>query len=132
MDKVKVKSPTGTVHYVETRYKGRRGNKDVSTDVFTVLCGHNDYFRSWDGYEHAWPETDEPVTCKRCLKMKLLGQLRDTKFHARIIHNDVRQGAEITLEYAKGNLLKTLISQGYIKKIPKKGEQIEITIWSEI
>lgn len=124
----KVKSSAGTVHYAETRYKGRSGNKDV----FTVLCGHRDYFRGFDGYEHEWPETDEPVTCKRCLKMKLLGQLRDTKFHARIIHNDVREGVELTLEYAEGNLLRTLISQGYIKKIPKKGEQIEITIWGGI
>ena len=128
MKEVKVKSPAGTVHYADTCYRGKRGVKDV----FAVLCGHRDYFRSWDGYEHEWTEVDEPVTCKRCLKMKLLSQLRDTKFHTRIIHNDVRQGVELTLDYAKGNLLKTLVSQGYINKIPKKGEQIEITIWGEI
>ena len=128
LTKTKIKSPTGTVHYADTRCKGKSGAKDI----FTVLCGHVDYFRGWEGYEHEWPETKEPVTCKRCLKMKLLGQLRDTKFRARIIHNDNRQGVELSSEYAKGNLLKTLVSQGYIKKIPKKGEQIEITIWSEI
>lgn len=106
MDRIKVKSPTGMVHYAD--------------------------FKPMFGFEHEWKETDEPVTCERCLKIKLLGQLRDTKFHARIIHNDVRRGVELTLEYAKGNLLRILVSQGYIKKIPKKGEQIEITIWGEI
>jgi len=119
---VKIKSPTGVVHYADKHNREK---------FYTTLCSHRDYFRT-DGYDHGWPETDEPVTCKRCLKMKLLGQLGDTKFHARIVYNDIRQGAELTLEYAEGNLLKTLISQGYIDKIPKKGEQIEITIWSEL
>ena len=120
----KIKSPTGVVHYVDALYEDRE-------HFSSTLCSHRDYHRI-DGYEHKWPKTDDPVTCKRCLKMKLLGKLKDTKFHSRIIHNNVRQGVELTLEYAKGDLLKTLISQGYINKIPKKGEQIEITIWSEL
>lgn len=118
----RIKSSTGVVHYADNHDREK---------FYTTLCSHRDYFRI-DGYDHKWPTTDEPVTCKRCLKMKLLDELRDTKFHARIIHNDIRQGKELSLEYAKGNLLRTLVSQGYIKKIPKKGEQIEITIWSEI
>jgi len=120
----KIKSPTGVVHYVDGMYGSRE-------HFSSTLCSHRDYYRT-DGYDHNWPKTDELVTCKRCLKMKLLGELKDTKFHARIIHNDVRQGVELKLEYAEGNLLKTLIAQGYIKRIPKKGEQIEITIWGEI
>lgn len=125
----KIKSPTGMVHYATLSYKRPHGKKDM----YNTLCGHVDYFKGWDSqYDHAWPETDEPETCKRCLKKRLLGKLKDTKFRTRIVHHDIRQGVELTLEYAKGNLLKTLISQGYIKRIPKKGEQIEITIWGEI
>jgi len=119
---IKIESPTGVVHYAD-RYKREK--------FCTTLCSHRDYFRT-DGYDHNWPETDKPVTCKRCLKTKLLDQLGDVRFHARIIHHDIRKGTELTLEYTEGNLLRTLISQGYISKIPKKGEQLEITIWSEL
>ena len=54
----KVKSPTGCVHVASS------GDEKYG---YTTLCNHRDYFRM-DGYEHKWPLTKDPVTCKRCIE----------------------------------------------------------------
>lgn len=59
----KVESPTGCVHAVEGGHKG----------AWFTKCGHRNYYRTF-GYEHNWPLTDKPVTCKRCLAVMIKEQ----------------------------------------------------------
>ncbi len=57
---LKVVSPTGCVHVVDSELEGRYGTE----------CNHKDYFKGWGGgYFHKWELTEKPVTCKRCLRI---------------------------------------------------------------
>lgn len=59
---VNVKSPTGCVHRAEDNRFSCKGSR-------RTLCNHKDYYRDFgSGYYHNWNDTDEEVTCKRCLK----------------------------------------------------------------
>ena len=61
--RLKIKSPTGCVHYVDYITKDRHK---------ITLCHHNTYYKRFgEGFLHDWPFTTEPVTCKRCLKQNL-------------------------------------------------------------
>ncbi|MGD9157675.1 MAG: hypothetical protein PVG39_04660 [Desulfobacteraceae bacterium] len=63
-----IKSSTGCVH---KKYSGSREYG------FMTLCRHVNTTYGVDGYEHRWPETNEPITCKRCLNL-----MRRKKFDA--------------------------------------------------
>ena len=63
---VNIKSPTGCVHRGVTQgYHSCRGSR-------RTLCNHTTPSHGGLGWNntsyHDWPETDEEVTCKRCLK----------------------------------------------------------------
>jgi hypothetical protein len=61
---LRIKSATGCVHVACDE------EKHYSKTVHRTLCGHNDYFKSYgEGFWHDWPLTDDPVTCKRCIKL---------------------------------------------------------------
>ena len=57
---LRIKSPTGCVHYTT----------DKDKKLKETLCGHTSYYQPAGlGRLHQWPYTSEPVTCKRCKKM---------------------------------------------------------------
>ena len=73
-----VKSPTGCVHaYIE----------EYPPQGYRTACNHNDYGRSYGaGFYHSWPKTDDPLTCKRCIRLTsdqemftVIGFFSDTK-----------------------------------------------------
>lgn len=56
-------SPTGCVHRAENDRFSAKGSR-------RTLCNHRNYYESSaSGYWHNWPDTNKPVTCKRCLKL---------------------------------------------------------------
>lgn len=64
-EKPNTQSPSGVVHRVGYIFTRKDGTKAVNTE-----CNHRNYFKnSANGYEHDWPLTDKPVTCKRCLSI---------------------------------------------------------------
>ena len=62
MKHVNIVSPTGCVHRAENSRFSTKGSR-------STLCNHRNYFRSWGSHYHDWPDTDKPVTCKRCLAL---------------------------------------------------------------
>lgn len=122
MDKeLKVKSPTGIIHYVASYYKG----------IYTTLCGHVNRYEN-DEYVPEWIGAKKAVTCKRCLKQKLLNE-RNDKCDVHICHSyvDPEKGVISRSNFLKSSLLRILISQGYVTKPPEKGEQITILIYEQ-
>ena len=66
-EQLRVVSPTGCVHIVDSTMIGRHFPFD---ERYGTKCNHNDYHRSYGaGYFHDWSITDKPVTCKRCLRL---------------------------------------------------------------
>jgi len=61
IDLVKVKSPTGKVHYAFLDFVDKKKVK-----IYQPYCNH----RCWIGdyWGKRWVKTDEPVTCGNCLK----------------------------------------------------------------
>lgn len=115
--RLNIKSSTGTVH------AGYLNSKDKNPDInfYRSLCNHINYYR-WDGNEHNWAETEEPVTCKRCLRLLLLNEMKNNKYSISISQNSK------FVSIPSNSLIKTLISQGYIIDDLKKGKQLTIII----
>lgn len=116
--KLKVRSPTGVIHYANSHCEDR----------YTTL-----YRYKHNGHVPRWIETKQPVTCKRCLKQKLLNKIKDNKCNVHICHSYVDPKKDIisVSNFIKSNLLKILISQGYVTRPLKKGEQIAILIYKQ-
>jgi hypothetical protein len=120
--KLKVKSPTGVIHYTNSCYKG----------VCTTLCGHVNCYEN-DEYVPEWVETKKAVTCKRCLKQKLLSEMGNNKCDVHICHSHIDPKKDLisVSNFPKSNLLKILIFQGYVTKPLEKDEQIAILIYKK-
>jgi hypothetical protein len=120
--KLKVRSPTGIIHYVNSYHKG----------IYTTLCGHTNPYEN-DEYVPEWIETERSVTCKRCLRQELLNETKNDKCDVHICHSyiDPRKDAISISNISKSNLLKVLISQGHVTKPLEKDEQILIAIYKE-
>ena len=114
--KLKVKSPTGVIHYANSRCE----------NIYARLYRYKCY-----GHVPGWIETEQSVTCKRCLKQKLLNEIKDDKCDVHICHSYINPKKDVisVSNFLKSNLLKALISQGYVNKPLKKGEQIAILIY---
>ena len=119
---LKIKSPTGIVHYVDSYHEG------AYVMGMSLLCGYVDYDKNDE-----WIETKQSVTCKRCLRQKLLNETKDDKYTVHICHSHINPKKDVisVSNFLKSSLLKTLMLQGYVTKPLKKDEQIAILIYKE-